>query len=482
MKKRNIYSNRSQELLGLFEQAGNNSKVMCVPIDYAKKDHVAMFCNGYGDIIRKPFAVKNSPVGVTYLLEQVNRSCRHRGIKNEHVFFGGEDVNSYAENFANTLRSKGWLVANVNAHDAKKQRENLQASTDRLDLMGIATMLLNRRANCMPAQSGVYRNLRTLVRHRRKLVKMKTEVRNRTHTIVDRLFPGFLNEKKSGINPFSKSSLYLMEDRFSAPQIQRRRRSTLITQFKRLGTPNAEQIAAKLQVYAAQVLTPPDEYTATLQVSLSSHAKHYHCLLDSAEQLQREMALLLCQTQGAFLTSIKGIGIILAAGVTAEIGNPYEQKPLNNLVSYAGIVPRVKQSGGPEGQPHAGRVSKRNNHILKDYVVQSAFHIGRYGPADLLADYKRREANGQHADFGMARRFLRMALCLMRTSQIYLPAHLRNVKTKPQERAGYYLAVWPYLKDKWNKLGALKAAFAKDRPLGQWGYIIQELYDIKLSL
>jgi hypothetical protein len=59
-------------------------------------------------------------------------------------------------------------VANVNAHDAKKQRENLQASTDRLDLMGIATMLLNRRANCCPAQTGVYRNLRTLVRHRKK--------------------------------------------------------------------------------------------------------------------------------------------------------------------------------------------------------------------------------------------------------------------------------------------------------------------------
>jgi hypothetical protein len=28
-------------------------------------------------------------------------------------------------------------VAGVNAHDAKKQRENMQASTDRLDLMGI---------------------------------------------------------------------------------------------------------------------------------------------------------------------------------------------------------------------------------------------------------------------------------------------------------------------------------------------------------
>ena len=151
MKKRNIYQDRSQELFQLFEQAGNNSNVMCIPIDYAKKDHVVMFCNGYGDIVRKPFNVKNSPEGVEYLIDQATRSCRHRHVKKVHAFFGGEDVNSYAENFVNALRTKGWLVANVNAHDAKKQRENIQASTDRLDLLGIATMMLNCRANCSPA-------------------------------------------------------------------------------------------------------------------------------------------------------------------------------------------------------------------------------------------------------------------------------------------------------------------------------------------
>jgi len=37
MKKRNIYQNQSQELLYLFENAGSNDKVMCVPMDYAKK-------------------------------------------------------------------------------------------------------------------------------------------------------------------------------------------------------------------------------------------------------------------------------------------------------------------------------------------------------------------------------------------------------------------------------------------------------------
>ena len=482
MKKKNIYVNQSQELLSLFEEAGNNDKIMCVPIDYAKKDHMVMFCNGYGHILRKPFSVKNSPEGIEYLTEQVTRSCSHRHIDPKHVFFGGEDVGSYAENFTNTLRSGGWIVAGVNAHDAKEQRANIQASTDRLDLMGIASMLLNRRGNCSPAQSGIYRNLRTLVRHRRKLVSMSTEEKNRIHTVVDRLFPGFLDEKKTGILPFSKSSLYLMENRFSPRQIRRRKRHKLIEVLHRYGTTKPENTATKLQEYAVRVLNTPDEYITTLQLSLAQHVKHFRCLQDSISQLENEIAVWLAQTQGAFLTAVRGIGIVLAAGVSAEIGNPYEQKPLNNLVSYSGIIPRVKQTGGSEGKTRTGKVAKRCNRILKDYVVQSALHMGLHGPEDLMADYERREAAGQHADFGIGRRYLRMAMCLMRTSQIYMPPRLRNREVKPEERTGYYLMTWPSLRKKWNEAGALEVAFEKDRPLGQWRNMIQELYEIKLKL
>jgi len=482
MKKKTIYTNQSQELLRLFEEAGNSSKIMCVPMDYAKKDHVVMFCNGYGHILRKPFSVKNSPVGVKYLTDQVSRSCSQRSINLKHVFFGGEDVNSYAENFVNTLRTKGLLVAGVNAHDAKKQRASIQASTDRLDLMGIASMLLNRRANCSPAQYGIYRNLRTLVRHRRKLVVMLTEVKNRVHGIVDRLFPGFLNEKNSGIVPFTQSSLYLMEDRFSPRQIRRRRRQKLIEILRRFGTSKAEETAFKLQQYAAQVLHIPVEYVDTLQLSLAQHVKHIRCLQEGIAQLKKEIAVNLAQTQGAFLTSLRGIGIVLAAGVSAEIGDPYEQRPLSNVVSYSGIIPRVKQSGGVDGKTYTGPVAKRCNRILKDYVVKSAHHLGLYGPQDLMADYKRRDVSGQHANFGIGRRYLRMALSLMRTSQVYLPPRLRKADVILQERAGYYLMSWPFLRDKWKKAGALEAAFAKDRPLGLWRQIIQELYDIKLKL
>jgi transposase len=373
-------------------------------------------------------------------------------------------------------------VASVNARDAKKQRANLQASTDRLDLMGIAVMLLNRRANCSPAQSGIYRNLRTLVRHRRKLVVMRTEVSNRIHTVVDRLFPGFLNERNTGICPFRRSSLWLMGNRFSARQIRRRNRAKLIEALRRYGTSEPGKAASKLQQYAAQVLSTPPEYIGTLQLSLSQHVKHYRCLQDNIDHAVKEIALWLAQTQGAFLTTVRGIGIILAAGVTAELGNPNEQKPVNNLVSYSGIIPRVKQSGGPEGKIYVGHVAKRCNRILKNFVVSSAVHLGFHGPPDLMADYKRRDAAGQHADFGIARRYLRMAMCLMRTSQVYMPLRLRSGKVKREERAGYYLTMWPYLCEKWKKLGALEAAFAQDRPLGQWRDMVQQLYEIKLTL
>jgi transposase len=174
-----------------------------------------------------------------------------------------------------------------------------------------------------------------------------------------------------------------MQERFSAPQIRRRQRSALIRNLEKRGTKKAEQVAAKLQEYASQVLTTPDEYTATLQISLASHVTHYRCLFDGAQQLVNEMAQLLAQTQGAFLTSIKGIGIVLAAGVTAEIGDPLAQRSTDQLASYAGIVPKVKQTGGSQGPSITSHVSKRSNHILKDFVVQSAFHIGRYGPKDL---------------------------------------------------------------------------------------------------
>jgi len=133
------------------------------------------------------------------------------------------------------------------------------------------------------------------------------------------------------------------------------------------------------------------------------------------------------------------------------------------------------------GVTHVGSVAKRCNRILKDYVVQSGSHLGLHGPDDLMVDHKRRDANGQHADFGIARRYLRMGMHLMRHSYVYLPENLRGQSSFGARRE-YFQMFWPYLLEKWKRYNAHEIAFAAENPLGQWREVVQNVYNITLRL
>jgi len=481
MKNKSIFTRQNQTLINLFRDAQHPEKVLCIPIDYAKLTHVALCCNGSGTVLKKAFPVKNNPKGMAFLIEVVEGICRKHNIQREHVFFGGEDCGTFSLNFIYSLREHGFIVMGVNAKDAKEQRENMQASSDELDLLGIAKLLINRRGSTAGGEPGAERALRTLTRHRKAQVRLRTATGNRIHQIVDQLFPGFLDERLSGISPFSEASLYLMGDRFSPAHFSRRQDKALLRQLKACGLQHAEAAIGKLKDYARQVLAHPPELTGLLQTSLASEINLYRCLGANIEQVGREIAQQLAKTPGSMLTTICGIGITLAAGSAAEIGPPDSQPSVRRLGSYAGIVPRTKQTGGPEKSAKTGKVSRRCNHILKDYIVQCGNHLGQHGPADLKEDHRRRGANKQHADFGMARRFLRMAMRLMRNGESYVPPELREGATLEQLQT-YYLQLWPKLLDKWVKAKAVKTAFASENPLGEWRNMIQEIYEIKLPL
>ena len=59
------------------------------------------------------------------------------------------------------------------------------------------------------------------------------------------------------------------------------------------------------------------------------------------------------------LTSVPGIALALASGLYAEIGDPARDRGLVRLVSYAGIVARLKQSGGPDQEARTQGRSRR---------------------------------------------------------------------------------------------------------------------------
>ncbi len=192
-----IYSKQNPKIHAILEHAGDSRKVLAVALDYAKRKHMALFCNGLGDVLKKPFPVENSKPGLKQLLAEVQSTCTHRAIHAEHVFFGGEDRPSYAQNFIDQLRQHHYLVVRVNAWEAKKQRDNHQASTDQLDLRGIAKTMLQQCSYSACDSSESYVHLREISRCRNYMVKEQTALKSHIHGYVDRLFPAFLDVRQS---------------------------------------------------------------------------------------------------------------------------------------------------------------------------------------------------------------------------------------------------------------------------------------------
>ena len=86
-----IFQRSNPAIEKLFAEAGSPKKVMCIPIDYAKKQHTALVCNGEGMQLRGVFNVHNTATGVAFMEDIIKGLCKKHSIHKSHVFFGGED-------------------------------------------------------------------------------------------------------------------------------------------------------------------------------------------------------------------------------------------------------------------------------------------------------------------------------------------------------------------------------------------------------
>lgn len=483
-KSTSIYRNQNVLIRAVFERAGDPRKVLCVALDYAKRKHVALICDGNGDILKAAFPVENNPAGIDFLIKEVSATARRRKIPKNQIFLGGEDEAAYVANFTAVLRENDYLVVRVNAYEAKENRENLTASTDELDLLGIAKTLLVRRARLTgdtDCPSPAYHHLREINRCRRGLVRQKTASSNRIHALVDQLFPCFLNDSKSGLTAFSGASIALMKERFSAPEVARRRPAALANFLRRHHIHHPDETAAKIITLAREVLPPSPARVATLQRTLTATVDLYECLERNASELRNEAALTLATTPYAMLTSIPGIGFVLAAGIAGELGEPKQLAPTDSLCAYAGIVPRTFQSGGPDSPAVQGHASKRCNRILKDWVVQSAQKLHLYGPPELKERITCWNANGQHGIFAGARRYLRLVRTLVLNEIPYLDPEGRARTADPEQLAASALHTWAVLQRKWRPIsGGLDLIADEAHPIGFWRRVIRETHGIDL--
>lgn len=452
MSKRSIYAGKSQLAAECFSRAGGPEKVLVVPMDLAKSEHVAACCRGTGDYLTKPFAVHNNREGVEYLLRRVEGVCRQRHIPPQNVIIGGEDPAEYALNFIYELQRTGHSFLYVNAGKAARLRNNSRAVSDSLALDGIAQALIQQRGRALRLSDELYCTLKAAARFRRGLVRSETALKNQIHRDVDILFPGFLQESRSGLVPFSAACLDLMERDFSCIKIKRMRLDTLAGRLHNRHVHHPQTTAAKLRALAAEALPPAPALIPYTARKLAARIRLLRTTREAIAVQNNEIARCLVQTPGFFATSIPGIGVVLAGHILAEYGPPESWPDADNMASYAGIVPRQKQTGGPSKPPRVGTLPMDANRILKDYLLQAAFHAGTTGNHRLQQHYQRICHRDGRARLSTAKLLLRILRVMAKTQMVYLPEEiLRPGKNLPRHSViDYYQAVTEALEQKWN--------------------------------
>ncbi len=476
-----IFQRANPAIQELFQKAGSPKKVMCIPIDYAKQQHTALVCNGAGSQLRGPFHIHNNPEGVAFLEKTVAGLCRKHAIRKAHVFFGGEDCSAIAFNFTHALIQKGYLGIGVNARDAALERQNQIASTDKLDLLGIASVLINKKwGRTLSAEYGDARILRDLTRHRKALVKAHTASAYRIHHIVDQLLPGFLDDKRSGLTPFSKPSLWVMQSGLAPRAILARKSPAMAEKLRLFMIRKPEEKVIKLKELARSALPPPARLCEILQTNLNHEVSIYEHLESCLKDLEQDIARRLAPTPGAMLTTVPGIALTLASGLYAEIGDPLRDRSMIQLSSYAGIVSRLKQTGGPDKEAQARGRSRRACVPLKRCVMDIALKTGQYGHPELKADYERRVNQGQDPRLTMGRRMLRICTHIIRHTDFFRPPSL-GPDSSIDARRDYYSRAWDKVLIKWRDAAAIKQALAEGTPLEQWRNMLNEIYGLNLS-
>lgn len=432
-----IYPQRSQEATAVFENV-EHRKILVVPIDFAKEMHEAQLCRGTGEyLLKQPMRVYNSQAGLDYLQTRIEKIRRKYAIEKSSVVVCGEDPPSFSTNFIHGLKSRGFLFVRVNAKEASRLRQSTRASTNALDLNGIAQAAIHRRGYDPADYTKIYAALKQTTRARRRLVKQMTMTKNQIHTQVDILFPGFLSPSKTDLEPFCDGCLALMEDSFSAQRIQRMKTDKLEKILKKNRIRDPQAMAASLKEHSHQAAEAPSELAVIMSSTLSAFVKLLRQQQQSIAKLEESCAQLLAQTPCFVLLTIPGVAIVMAAEIAAELGDPANWPAAKLVASYAGIVSRIKNTGHPDNEPTVLSLPRDCNHRLKNAILWIAEHIIRYqhpirresschdGSHPLQTHARRKEASNGKYILGTAKKLVRIICAMVKQQVPYMPTCAR---------------------------------------------------------
>ena len=413
----------------------NFLSTLFVGIDVSSKTNVLCALDFEGNKLLDLKALNNQP-GAESILESILGCLNSRSLN--YVVIALESTSFYSTHIANFLSSNEVLLAYkplvycLNPKTVANYRKSFidMDKTDPLDAYIIADFARCGRITSEPWRGSQFLALQRLTRHRLHLVECIT--REKTY-MISNIYLKFSelaildkNEQPFS-NTYGVTSAAILTDFLSLDDITYSSMEDLVAFVRDKGKnrfSNPAETVKLLQKAARDSYRLDKVLYEPLNVSIASSFNVIRALEDEIKTIDNAITKAIKginTTEYQSLTSIPGIGPVLASGILAEIGTIISFDSHDSLAKYAGLTWRVNQSGNFSADDT--RMTKTGNKYLRYYLIEAANSVRNYLPEYKQFYYKKygEVTTHQHkrALALTSRKLVRLIFGLLTKNQIY---------------------------------------------------------------
>ena len=386
-----------------------------IGIDIAKRSHEAVIITEDGQIVRKAFNFRNNCTGYNLLLEQVRKLTN---VKSQIVFAMESTAHYWLALYARLLKD-GYTVIVLNPIQSHSLRELYirKTKTDAKDSLIIADLVRFGRCQASNVPQDKLLALRELCRSRAYLIDTAADLKRKLIALLDRIFPEYETLFDS---IFGKASVAVLR-KYPTPQKLKNAHLEKLTEilWESSGGHFWEWKARQLKEAAYSSFGIEDScgvYSALLGMFLEQILS----LTEQADLIEKQIASLLKEFDTQ-LTSIPGVGTVLAATILSEIGDISRFSSADKLLAFAGLDPSVKQSG--EFMSNQNRMSKRGSPYLRRAIWLASTVAVQCDPM-FRTYYEKKMSEGLHymnVIGHVSRKMTAVIFAVLRDGQPYQP-------------------------------------------------------------
>jgi transposase len=383
-----------------------------VGIDVAKDKHDCFAMNSDGEILIEKLTISNNLDG----FESLYNSLMNFSDSLDNIKVGLEATGHYSNNILNFLTEKGFNIYLINPLQTNlyvKGQSLRKTKTDKLDAHVIATMLISDNLKPYIPVSYHISELKSLTRHRFRLVKENSKFKTSLVRLVDIVFPEL---PKIVSSVAQKSCLALLYELPSAKNIS----ECNLTHLTHLLSDNSNKKFDREKAIQIRELAKKSIGLNSNSVSfeLKQTISIIQFLQQQIDDIEKRIKEILKELNSPIL-SIPGVSFKTAGSILAEIGDISRFDSPAKLLAFAGLDPSMYQSG-KFFSTHSVMV-KRGSKYLR-FALMTAARMVCLNDATFNEFKNKKIAEGKHYMVTMghvAKKLVRVIYYLLKTNTMY---------------------------------------------------------------